>query len=176
MLRVLIVGLLLLASAGDRRRDHALVAAPLASLLVTPYSGFQDLAMLVGAAWIWLRQSPEWQVRAWLLLGWVAAEFTLVWGPYPIVGYELAWMVVLAVLGLLRLRRSPVATREPVDGLGARRPEPRSAAPAGPDRAARLPAGGLHQASARPRRFSGSRPRVWSGKDHVPWPLFWVGL
>jgi hypothetical protein len=128
-LRVLIVGLLLLASAGDRRRDHALVAAPLASMLVTPYSSFQDLAILAGAAWIWLRQSPEWQVRAWLLVGWIAAEFTLVWGPYPIVGYELAWMVVLAALGVLRLRRSRVATLEPVDGRGARHPEPRSAAP-----------------------------------------------
>jgi hypothetical protein len=104
VLRVAIVGLLLLASAGDRRRNDALIAAPLASLLVTPYSGFQDLAILVGTSWIWLRQSPDWGVRAWLLVGWMAAEFTLVWGPLPIVGYELAWMVLLAMLGFRRLR------------------------------------------------------------------------
>lgn len=134
-LRVVVVLLLLLASAGDRKRDHALVAAPVASLLVTPYSGFQDLAVLVGAAWIWMRQSPDLWLRVWLLMGWVAAEFTLVWGPWPVVGYELAWMVLLAVLGFQRLRGSPVPT-PPVDaGLGGRRPEPRPAAPAGPDRA-----------------------------------------
>ena len=104
VLRVVVVGLLLLASAGDRRRDHALLAVPLASLLVTPYSGFQDLAVLAGAAWIWLYQAPDWGVRVWLLVGWVAAEFTLAWGPLPVVGYELAWMFVLAWLGFRRLR------------------------------------------------------------------------
>jgi hypothetical protein len=132
VLRVLIVGLLLLASAGDRPlRNHALVAAPLASLLVTPYSGFQDLAMLVGAGWIWLRESSEWQVRAWLLVGWVAAEFTLVWGPFPIVGYELLWMVLLAVLGARRLGWVRVRA-----GLGGRSRESRPAARAAPDQAA----------------------------------------
>ena len=114
VLRVLVLGLLLVASAGDRKRNHALVAAPLASLLVTPYSGFQDLAVLCGAAWIWLRESPDWQVRAWLLAGWVAAEFTLAWGPYPIVAYELAWMVMLAVLGARRLGWLPAASPAPV--------------------------------------------------------------
>jgi hypothetical protein len=117
VLRVVVVGLLLLASVGDsRNRNHALVAAPLASLLVTPYSGFQDVAVLAGVAWIWLRESSSWGVRAWLLAGWVAAEFTLVWGPYPIVGYELAWMVVLAVLGYRRFR----STIGPLDRDAAR--------------------------------------------------------
>ena len=133
MLRVVIVGLLLVAAAGDRpRRNYVLVAAPLASLLVTPYSGFQDLAMLVGAAWIWLRESSEWQVRAWLLLGWAAAEFTLVWGPWPLVGFELAWMVLLAWLGFRHLRESP--RPELAAGLGAGRQEPRPAAPTAADR------------------------------------------
>jgi alpha-1,2-mannosyltransferase len=136
VLRVAVVGLLLVASAGDRKRDHALVAAPLASLLVTPYSGFQDLAVLVGVAWIWMRQSPEWQVRVWLLVGWVAAEFTLVWGPWPIVDYELAWMVVLAWLGFRRLRPPIAASPGAGAGLGAGRREPRPAARAGPDRPA----------------------------------------
>jgi glycosyl transferase family 87 len=136
LLRVVVVLLLLVASAGDRKRDHALIAAPVASLLVTPYSGFQDLAVLVGAGWIWMRQSPRWELRAWLLLGWVAAEFTLVWGPWPVVSYELAWMVLLAVLGFRRLRGLPLPTPWVGAGLGARRREPRPAAPAGPDRAA----------------------------------------
>ncbi|HVD01370.1 MAG TPA: glycosyltransferase family 87 protein [Candidatus Dormibacteraeota bacterium] len=104
LLRVVIVGLLVLASLGSRRRDYVLVAAPLASLLVAPYSGFQDLAVLCGSAWIWLRESPSWGVRSFLLLGWVCAEFTLLWGPYPLVGFELAWMVVLGVLGVRRWR------------------------------------------------------------------------
>jgi Glycosyltransferase family 87 len=141
VLRVVVVGLLLVASAGDSgKRNHALVAAPLASLLVTPYSGFQDLAVLCGVAWIWLRESPEWWLRAWLLLGWVAAEFTLVWGPYPIVGYELAWMILLALLGVSRLRRSSVLTPEVGVGAGPEvvHREPRPAAPAGPDRSAPL--------------------------------------
>jgi Glycosyltransferase family 87 len=137
VLRVVVVGLLLLASAGDRRRDHALVAVPLASLLVTPYSGFQDLAILAGAAWIWLCQSPDWGVRAWLLVGWVAAEFTLVWGPYPVVGYELAWMLVLALLGARRLGWLPGVTGRPgvlAAGREAPLPEPRQPTPAAPDR------------------------------------------
>jgi len=104
VLRVLVVGLLALACLGSRRRDYALVAAPLASLLVTPYSGFQDLAVLCGSAWIWLRESPDWRVRVFLVLGWACAEFTLVWGAYPLVGFELLWMVVLAVLGVRRFR------------------------------------------------------------------------
>jgi hypothetical protein len=103
-LQVAVVGCLALASLGSRRRDYPLLAAPLASLLVTPYSGFQDLALLAGVAWIWLRESPSWQVRAFLLVGWVCAEFTLLWGPYPLVGFELTWMVVLAVLGVRRFR------------------------------------------------------------------------
>jgi hypothetical protein len=132
VLRAAVVGLLLLASAGDRKGNQALVAAPLASLLVTPYSGFQDLAVLAGAAWIWLRESPASWVRVWLLVGWVAAEFTLLWGPYPIVGYELAWMVVLAVLGVARLGWLPVATPLPRVLPEAPRPEPRPGAPAAP--------------------------------------------
>jgi len=137
VLRVLVVGLLLVASAGgSRKSNRALVAAPLASLLVTPYSGFQDLAVLCGTAWVWLRESPEPYVRGWLLLGWVAAEFTLIWGPWPVVGYQLAWMVLLAWLGVLRLR-PPTAS---IAGLGvgpvAGHREPRPAAPAGPDRSA----------------------------------------
>jgi Glycosyltransferase family 87 len=137
VLRVVVVLLLLVASAGDRKRDHALIAAPVASLLVTPYSGFQDLAVLVGAAWIWMRQSPRWELRAWLLVGWVAAEFTLVWGPWPVVGYELAWMIVLAVLGFGRLRGSPAVMPERVAvGPVAGHPEQRPAARAGPDPAA----------------------------------------
>src|SRR5207248_5234876 len=103
-LRVVVLGLLALASLGSRRRDYVLVAAPLASLLVTPYSGFQDLAVLCASAWIWLRESPAWEVRAFLVVGWVCSEFTLLWGPYPLVGFELAWMVVLAVLGVRRWR------------------------------------------------------------------------
>ena len=79
-------------------------AVALSSRWVSPYSGLQDLAILSGVAWIWLRESHDWWIWAWLLAGWVAAEFTLVWGPLPVVGYELAWMVVLAWLGLRRLR------------------------------------------------------------------------
>lgn len=134
-LRVVVVGLLCLASLGTRRRDHVLVAAPLASLLVTPYSGFQDLAVLGGAAWIWLRESPAWQVRAFLVLGWVCAEFTLAWGAYPLVGFELLWMAVLAVLGVRRWRAgsSPSGTAEtsasslgPSSDALARHPDQRS--------------------------------------------------
>ena len=119
-MRVLVVGLLVVASAGGSRgRNQALVAAPLASLLVTPYSGLQDVAVLCGAAWIWLRESSEWWVRAWLVLGWVAAEFTLVWGPWPLVGFELAWVVLLAWLGFVRLRPSSAAAPVVVQVAGS---------------------------------------------------------
>jgi arabinofuranan 3-O-arabinosyltransferase len=135
VLRVLVVGLLVVASLGSRRRDYALVAAPLASLLVTPYSGFQDLAVLCGSAWIWLRESPDWRVRAFLVAGWVCAEFTLLWGAYPLVGFELAWMVVLAVLGVRRWRAGSSASGTdsisssslgPSSGAVARQPDQRS--------------------------------------------------
>jgi hypothetical protein len=135
VLRVVIVVLLALACLGSRRRDYPLIAAPLASLLVTPYSGFQDVALLAGVTWIWLRESPEWGVRAFLLVGWVGAEFTLLWGPYPLVGFELAWMVVLAVLGVRRFRAgsSPSGTAAtslrsagPVSSDAIRQPDQRS--------------------------------------------------
>jgi hypothetical protein len=74
-------------------------------------------------------------VRAFLLVGWVGAEFTLLWGPYPLVGFELAWMVVLAVLGVRRFRAgsSPSGTAAtslrsagPVSSDAIRQPDQRS--------------------------------------------------
>jgi hypothetical protein len=82
-----------------------IVAGILGSLLVTPYVGFQDFAMLVVAAWLMLRSEvTDWQLGI-LLTGVALLELVLILPPV---------LILVAETSLLISFLSPVAGPPPV--------------------------------------------------------------
>ena len=77
------------------------ILAIVGGLLASPYLHLDDLVMLGLAAWLYLRlpNQPRW---AWIfvLALILAAEGVPVWGPVPIVGGEIAALVLLSVAAL----------------------------------------------------------------------------
>jgi hypothetical protein len=66
-----------------------------ASLLFTPYVGFQDFALLVVAGWLVLRAQPSrWQI-ALLLVGYALLELALLVLAVPILVAEAAFLLSL---------------------------------------------------------------------------------
>ena len=98
---------------------HSGVAVPLAagitaSLLFTPYVGFQDFAMLVVAGWLVLRaQASPWQVGL-LVVGYALLELALLVLAVPILVAEAAFLASLIWLPRARAVRSRAG-----DGLAA---------------------------------------------------------
>jgi len=84
------------------RHRHAGVEAPIAagitaSLLFTPYVGFQDFAMLVVAGWLVLRaQRSRWQLGL-LVVGYALLELALLVLAIPILLAEAALLISLAL-------------------------------------------------------------------------------
>jgi hypothetical protein len=68
-----------------------------ASLLVTPYVGFQDFLMLAVAAWLVLRVAPSALAVVTIGSAYLALEFGLVFGTLPVVISELALLAVTSV-------------------------------------------------------------------------------
>jgi hypothetical protein len=79
---------------------HSGVGVPIAagitaSLLFTPYVGFQDFALLVVAGWLVLRAQPSrWQI-ALLLVGYALLELALLVLAVPILVAEAAFLLSL---------------------------------------------------------------------------------
>jgi len=96
---------------------HSGVAVPLAagitaSLLFTPYVGFQDFAMLVVAGWLVLRAEPSrWQVGLFVV-GYALLELALLVLAVPILVAEAAFLVSLLWPAPARKLGSPLG-----DGL-----------------------------------------------------------
>ena len=90
------------AAVAAWRHRHAGVEVPLAagitaSLLFTPYVGFQDFAMLVVAGWLVLRAQPTpWQVGL-LVAGYALLELALLVLAIPILLAEAALLISLAL-------------------------------------------------------------------------------
>jgi hypothetical protein len=84
------------------RHRHAGVGVPIAagitaSLLFTPYVGFQDFAMLVVAGWLVLRAQPSrWQLGV-MVVGYVLLELALLVLAVPILLAEAAFLISLAL-------------------------------------------------------------------------------
>jgi len=84
------------------RHRHAGAEVPIAagitaSLLFTPYVGFQDFAMLVVAGWLALRAQPSpWQVGL-LVVGYALLELALLVLAIPILLAEAAFLISLAM-------------------------------------------------------------------------------
>lgn len=90
------------AVAAAWRNRHAGVEVPMAagitaSLLFTPYVGFQDFAMLVVAGWLVLRAQPSrWQMGL-LVLGYALLELALLVLAIPILLAEAAFLISVAL-------------------------------------------------------------------------------
>ncbi len=86
-----------------RRRpvEWIFVPAIVGGMLASPYLHFDDLVMLGLAAWLYLRvpQRPRW---SWILvLGIIlAGEGITEWGPLPLIGGQIAALVLLSVAAL----------------------------------------------------------------------------
>jgi len=69
----------------------------LVSMMSATYWHLQDFAILVGAAWLFIRdQPPVWQ-RAWLAVVAVTAELAWPLGPLPILLAVAVWLAMIAV-------------------------------------------------------------------------------
>lgn len=97
--QALVVAAAALAAWRHRGRGVAVpVAAGIsASLLFTPYVGFQDFAMLIVAGWLVLRSRPSaWQVGL-LVVGYALLELALLVLAVPILLAEIAFLVSLTL-------------------------------------------------------------------------------
>ena len=106
----LAVAVVTLVAARRQRADLGLVMAAgiSGSLLLSPYLGLQDLALLVPAAWLaWRQGAPGWHF-ALAAVGYTVLELSLLLGPGPVLVAEVSWLLSL---GLLRRDRggAPVA-------------------------------------------------------------------
>jgi hypothetical protein len=84
------------------RHRHAGVEVPIAagitaSLLFTPYVGFQDFAMLVVAGWLVLRAQPSRLQLSLLVVGYALLELALLVLAVPILLAEAAFLISLAL-------------------------------------------------------------------------------
>jgi alpha-1,2-mannosyltransferase len=84
-----------------RKRGHEWIFVPalIGGLVASPYLHLDDLVMLGVAAWLYLRASPQprWSWLVVLALV-IAAEGIPIWGPLPMIGGELAALLLLSLI------------------------------------------------------------------------------
>ena len=99
------------------RRDRLDIVFSLGLVGTTMSASYQhefDVAILVVAAWILLRQRLSLPMRIWLLAGIPAAQFIAIGMPVPMLLWEPVWMVLLALEPWMRRREGMIAVpREP---------------------------------------------------------------
>jgi hypothetical protein len=83
--------------ARGTRPELPIAAGLIASVLISPYVGFYDLACLVLAAWLVLRANPPVWQQVMLPIGYVALYLAPVW-PMATVVAELIWLASLAIM------------------------------------------------------------------------------
>jgi alpha-1,2-mannosyltransferase len=115
---VVVVVIAAFAAWQHRRRDGGRLYATgvVASLLFTPYVGFQDFAMLIVASWLLIRSGVTSFQVALMVVGYALLELALVVQAVPILIAEAALLLSLAwpaqaqsVIGSLRGQRSESA-------------------------------------------------------------------
>ena len=95
---VLVVGMAAIAAWRNKQRDVGRLYASgvLASLLFTPYVGFQDFAMLVVAGWLIVRSGATSLQVGLMLVGYALLELALIVLAVPILLAEAALLLSLA--------------------------------------------------------------------------------
>jgi hypothetical protein len=93
------LGLVALALAWTRRArlDLVFCLGLVATTMSAAYLHEHDVSVLVLGAWIVLRSRPSAIQRIWLLVGVAAAQVIAIGQPIPILLWEPAWMVLLAL-------------------------------------------------------------------------------
>ena len=125
--------------------DRPIATGIVASLLFTPYVGFQDFAMLVIAGWLLIRSGVSVFQTALLVVGYALLELSLVVLAVPILAAEALLLASLA----WPAGRTP---RAPALAAFAARKKPRVPAVAGERTLTRTASSGRSAASARSRR------------------------
>lgn len=94
----------------------------LASVMVAFHLHQWDYTNLVLAAWLVLRGSPPLWHRLWLVVGVLTAQLTSLGFALPQLGWDVAWLVMLAVDGSGRAvsEPAPLPPRTPVETVAAR--------------------------------------------------------
>jgi len=99
VVQVIFIALGVAAAYANRHASIARLIALglLVSMLSATYWHLQDFAILVGAAWLFIRdQPPAWQ-RAWLVVVALAGELAWPLTPLPILLAVTVWFVMLAI-------------------------------------------------------------------------------
>jgi hypothetical protein len=98
-IEVVVIALGVAAAYLNRRAGLARLIALglLTSVMSATYWHLQDFAILIGAAWLFIRdQPPAWQ-RAWLAVVAVTAELAWPLGPLPVLVAVAAWFAMVAI-------------------------------------------------------------------------------
>jgi hypothetical protein len=99
VVQVIFIALGVAAAYANRHASIARLIALglLVSMLSATYWHLQDFAILVGGAWLFIRdQPPAWQ-RAWLVVVALAGELAWPLTPLPILLAVTVWFVMLAI-------------------------------------------------------------------------------
>jgi len=97
--QVLVIALAVAAAYANRKSGLARLIALglLASMLSATYWHLQDFAILVGAAWLFMRdQPPPWQ-QVWLVAVALTAELAWPLGPLPVLIAAAVWFAMVAI-------------------------------------------------------------------------------
>lgn len=108
VIELVVIAIGLVAAYLNRRAPLARLIAlgVLTSMMSATYWHLQDFAILVAAAWLFMRDDPRpWQ-QAWLVVVAVAAELAWPLGPLPVLIAVAVWFVMVAVP-----RRAPDRTQ-----------------------------------------------------------------
>ncbi len=93
------IGLGLVAAYVNRQASLARLIALglLISCVSATYWHLQDFAILVGAAWLFLRDEPQWWQKTWLVVVALTAELAWPLGPLPVLIAVAVWLAMLAI-------------------------------------------------------------------------------
>jgi hypothetical protein len=95
----IVIALAAVAAYANRRAGLArLIALGLiASMLSATYWHLQDFAILLGAAWLFIRDEPPTWQRVWLIAVALTAEFAWPLGPLPVLIAVTVWFAMVAI-------------------------------------------------------------------------------
>lgn len=97
--QVLVIALAVAAAYANRKAGLARLIALglLASMLSATYWHLQDFAILVGAAWLFIRDEPRLWQRVWIVAVALTAELAWPLGPLPVLIAVAVWFAMLAI-------------------------------------------------------------------------------
>jgi hypothetical protein len=98
-IQAVVIGLGLGAAYVNRHAGLARLIALgiLISCVSATYWHLQDFAILVGAAWLFIRDEPPWWQKTWLVVVALTAELAWPLGPLPVLISIAVWLAMLAI-------------------------------------------------------------------------------